>query len=148
MQKEWKEQHILLAFFVEGLQVPRERAQMTPASLEAGAGASFQALPMIPLVLSVQARQEVVGRSEPVKLEPPPTAQMPMAVETAAKIVSVGVLQEHVVEDSAVQGVQVAVAESPERGTALVERLARRLAGEVANETVHSEQSVAVAWLS
>lgn len=72
---------------------------------------------------------------------------MSLAVETAV-IVSVGVLREHVVEDSAVQGVQVAVEESPERGTALMERLAQRLADEVANETVHSEQSVAVAWLS
>lgn len=74
MQKEWKEQHILLAFFVEELQVLRERAQMTRALLEVEAGASFQAKPMIPLVLSVQARQEVVERSEPVTLEPPPTA--------------------------------------------------------------------------
>ena len=69
-------------------------------------------------------------------------------------LVSVGGLQEQdVVEDSAVQGVQVAVEESLERGTAmLMGRLARRLTDEgVANETVHSEHSehsvVLVAWV-
>jgi hypothetical protein len=72
-------------------------------------------------------------------------------VVEAAKIVSVGVLQEQdVVEvgDSAAEEAQVAAEESPERGTAPMEYLVRRLTDEVANETVHSEHSVAVVWLS
>ena len=67
----------------------------------------------------------------------------------AAKIASVGGLQEQdVVEDSAVEEAQVVVEESPETGTAPMEYLVRRLTDEVANETVHSEHSMAVVWLS
>lgn len=51
----------------------RERARTTLALLEAGAGAPFQAQPMI-LILSVRAMQEVEGRCEPVGQEPPLTA--------------------------------------------------------------------------
>jgi len=72
-------------------------------------------------------------------------------VVEAAKIVSVGVLQEQdvvVVEDSAVEEAQVAGEESPGTGTAPMEYLVRRLTDEVANEMVHSEHSVAVVWLS
>jgi hypothetical protein len=147
VQGEWKKHHLLLPFFVEELQVRPERARMTQALLEAEVGAPFRAQSTI-LVLSVQEWQVVDGRCEPVKLEPPPTALMSPVVG-AAKIVSVGVLQEQdVVEDSAVEGVQVAVEESPETGTAPMEYLVRRLTDEVANETVHSEHSVAVVWLS
>jgi hypothetical protein len=75
---------------------------------------------------------------------------MSHVVETES-FASVGVLQEQdVVEDSTVQGVQVAVEGSLERGTArLMERLARRLTVEVvANETVHSEHLVVlVVWV-
>jgi hypothetical protein len=66
-------------------------------------------------------------------------------------LVFVGVLQEQdVVEGSAVQGVQVAVEGSLERGTTkLMGRLARRLMDEeVANETVNSEHLVVlVVWV-
>ena len=142
MQREWKKHHLLLAFFVEELQVQPERARMTQALLEAEAGAPFRAQSTIP-DLSVQ---EVEGRCEPVKLEPPPTAKM---VVEAAKIAFVGVLQEQdVVEDSAAEGAQVAVEVSPETGTAPMEYLVRRLTDEVANEMVHPEHPMAVVWLS
>ena len=56
MQQGKKDYPHLPAFFVEGLQVLREkRARTTLASLEAGAGAPFQAQPIF-LILPVGAK--------------------------------------------------------------------------------------------
>jgi hypothetical protein len=54
---------------------------------------------LTPLVLSAQARQEELGRCEPVVSEPQPTAQM-SAVTEMGEIASEGVSQEQdVIED-------------------------------------------------
>jgi hypothetical protein len=55
VQQGKKDYPHLPAFFVEGLQVLRERARTTLALLEAGAGAPFQAQPMF-LILFVGAK--------------------------------------------------------------------------------------------